>query len=114
MAYKPILTPQAESDIAEAFAYLSERAPEAAARWYRHVREGIASLAEMPLRCPMAPEGAKLGLELRHLLYGNRPSIYRIVFRVVEEVREVHVLAIRHAARKPLTDEEVQPFVELP
>lgn len=114
MAYKPIVQPQAEADIAEAFAYLSERAPEAAARWYRRVRDEIASLAEMPLRCPFAPEGAKLGFELRHLLYGRRPGIYRIVFRVLEDAREVHVLAVRHGARRPLTDEDVRPFLELP
>jgi toxin ParE1/3/4 len=113
MAYRIVVQPQAEADVAEAFTYLSERAPEAAARWYRRVRDEIASLDEMPLRCPLAPEGAKLGYELRHLLYGRRPGIYRIVFRVVEERWEVHVLAVRHGARKPLTDEDVQPFLEM-
>jgi len=113
MAYKPVVLPQAEADIAEAFTYLFERAPEAAARWYRHVRAAIESLAEMPARCPLAPEAAKLGVELRHLLYGQRPGVYRIVFRIVEDVGEVHVLTVRHGVRKPLTDEDMQPFLEL-
>jgi plasmid stabilization system protein ParE len=114
MAYKLVVLPQAEADITEAFTYLGERAPEIAARWYRHIRAEIESLAEMPARCPLAPQGAKMGLELRHLLYGKRPGIYRIVFRIVEDIQEVHVLAVRHGARKPLTDEDMKPFLELP
>jgi len=114
MASKLVVLPQAEADIAEAFTYLSERAPEVAAHWYRHIRGEIKSLTEMPARCPLAPEGTKLGLELRHLTYGKRPGIYRIVFRIVEEGQEIHVLAVRHGARRPLTDEEIKPFLELP
>lgn len=113
MAYKPIILPQAEADIAEAFIYLSEGAPEAATRWYHLIKTEIESLSAMPARCPLAPEAAKLGLELRHLLYGKRPGIYRIVFRIVEEAQEVHILAVRHGARKSLTDEEIQPFLKL-
>lgn len=113
MMYKLIILPQAEADIIEAFTYLSERAPEAAAQWYRRVRAEIASLASMPTRCPFAPESAKLGFELRQLLYGKRPGIYRIVFRVVEDREEIHILAIRHGARKPLNEEEILPFLEL-
>lgn len=57
MMYKLIVLPQAEADIAiaEAFTYLSERAPEAAARWYRRVQAEIVSLATTPIRCPIAP-----------------------------------------------------------
>lgn len=114
MAYRIIIHPRAEADLATALAYLSERAPEAAVNWYRRVIAEMESLAEMPSRCPIAPETSKLGVELRHLVHGNRPGIYRIVFRVVEEQSEVHVLTVRHGARKPLTEEELQPFLELP
>lgn len=114
MAYKIRLTTRAKTDLTTAFNYFEEKAPETAASWYRLVTAEIASLTEMAARCPLAPEAQKLGVELQHLLYGQRPSIYRIVFRVVEERQEVHVLTVRHGARKPLTDEDVQPFSELP
>ena len=114
MTYKLIVLPQAEADIAEAFLDISAQAPEAASRWYRYVRAEIESLANMPARCPLAPESAKLGFEMRQLLYGKHPGIYRIVFRMVEVREEVHILAIRHGARKPLTEEEMQSFLELP
>lgn len=113
MAYKLVIFPQAESDIGEAVAYLSERAPEATQRWYTLVKSEIESLAEMPARCPLSSEATKLGVELRQLLYGKRPGIYRIVFRILQESREVHVIAVRHGARKSLDAAEIELFLEL-
>jgi plasmid stabilization system protein ParE len=112
MDYKIVVLPQAEVDIAQAFTYISKHSPEAAARWYQKVKSAIASLHQMPARCPKATETAKLGVELRQLLHGKHPAVYRIVFRIVNE-REVHVLAVRHGARKPLTEEEARIFLEL-
>ena len=43
----------------------------------------------------MTPENDKL----RHLLYGNKPHIYRAIFRVVEKQKLIEVLHIRHGAR---------------
>jgi plasmid stabilization system protein ParE len=117
MAYKLFLTAQAKADIEQAFGHLSERSPETAAQWYRLVMREIASLKNMPARCPLAPESETLGVELRQLLHGKKRGIYRIVFRVVEgkgRKKEVHILTIRHGARKPLSDEEMQPFLEIP
>jgi mRNA-degrading endonuclease RelE of RelBE toxin-antitoxin system len=56
----------------------------------------------MPSRCPHAPESEQLQQDLKHLHYGKRTGSYRIVFKIVEDLREVHILSIRHAARKPL------------
>ncbi len=114
MAYNLVVMPQAQADIQEAFAYLSQHSPEAARRWYLTVREAIETLSEMPARCALAPEAAKLGVSLRQLLHGKHPSLYRIVFRIVEDAGEVHVLTVRHGARRPLTEDEMAPFLELP
>jgi hypothetical protein len=35
----------------------------------------------------------------RHLLYGNKPHIYRAIYRVLEKQKQVEVLHIRHSAR---------------
>jgi plasmid stabilization system protein ParE len=113
MAYRVIIQPRAEADIATAFSYLADRAPEIANAWYRRVLAEMESLAEMPSRCPMAPESDKVAFELRHLLYGKRPGVYRIVFRIVETAQEVHILTVRHSARKPLSDEDIQSFLQL-
>jgi hypothetical protein len=46
-------------------------------------------------RCPATLEHDKL----RHLLYGNKPHIYRAIYRMLEKQKQVEVLHIRHGAR---------------
>jgi toxin ParE1/3/4 len=46
--------------------------------------------------------------QLRHLLYGNKPHVYRVIFRVVEKQKRVDVLHIRHGARDKLKAPEVE------
>jgi plasmid stabilization system protein ParE len=99
-------------DIANTFDYLFERSPEAAGRWYRQVRNHIRSLAEMPERCTVTPESFTLGIKMRQLLCGRPPGVYRIVFRIAEDTREVHVLTVRHTARRPLSDDELEALLE--
>ena len=36
---------------------------------------------------------------LRHLLYGRKPHVYRVIYRIVERSGEVQILHIRHGAR---------------
>lgn len=112
MDYKIIVFPQAENDLAKAFSYLDEHSPNAASRWYRHLTDAINTLTELPERCAHAPETEKLGVEIRQLLYGQHPSVYRIVFRIVNENQEVHILTVSHSARKPLTEEEMELFLD--
>jgi hypothetical protein len=35
---------------------------------------------EFPERCPIAPENARFNFEVRQLLYGRKPHLYRILF----------------------------------
>jgi len=49
-------------------------------------------------RCPVARKRDKL----RHFLYGHKPHIYRVIFRVLERQRHTEVLHIRQAARRKL------------
>lgn len=43
----------------------------------------------------MTPENSKL----RHLLYGHKPHIYRVIYRVLEKRKEIVILHVRHGAR---------------
>jgi len=45
--------------------------------------------AEWPVRGP-----------LRHLLYGKKPHIYRVIYRFLEKQKQVEVLHIRHGTRR--------------
>lgn len=97
-----VIQPRAESDIAEAYQYIEKRAPDASVRWYNGIKNAILSLANMPSRCSYAPESEKLQQDLRHLHCGKRTASYRIIFKIIEDLKEVHVLTIRRAARNSL------------
>ena len=96
MGYAVDITERAGRDLALLFEVMHAQDSEAAARWYRGLAAGILSLSEHPKRCPAAPEDRGL----RHLLYGRKPNVYRVIFRVVEASRRVEVLHIRHGARR--------------
>lgn len=84
--------------------YVEKNAAEsnASARWFNDLEEAVASLTNLPNRCPLAAEGRRLKRKLRHLLYGAKPHVYRVVFEVDETRKTVWVLHIRHGARDKL------------
>ena len=79
---------------------LAQRAGDAGMQWFLRLEDAIASLATFPERCPLAPENARFSFEVRQLLYGRKPHLYRILFTVDGETG--YVLHIRHGRRKPL------------
>lgn len=66
----------------------------------------IETLNQMPERCPYAPENGLWGTEeLRQLLFQRHPSKYRILFHIDLSTDTVHVLQIRHDAKRYLHEE---------
>ena len=51
----------------------------------------------------MTPESDKF----RRLLYGNKPHIYRVIYRVLEKQKQAEVLHIRHGARRRFEGSDV-------
>jgi hypothetical protein len=49
-----------------------------------------------------APETARFPFEVRQLLYGRKPHVYRILFTI--EGERVKILHIRHGRREPVSD----------
>jgi plasmid stabilization system protein ParE len=99
MDFRVELTNRAQRDIASLRDWLdAEHAGGAGARWLAALRESIDTLAALPTRCPLAPESREFPLEIRQLLYGRRPHVYRILFVVDGDV--VHVLHVRHGRRR--------------
>jgi toxin ParE1/3/4 len=98
MAYLVNLTARAERDLADLYREINAENADTALKWYRGRRRAILSLEEQPNRCPATPEHD----QLRHLLYGNKPHIYRVIYRVLERQKHVQVLHIRHGARRRL------------
>jgi plasmid stabilization system protein ParE len=104
MAFRVEISAQAESDAEAILEWLiSQRAGETGIRWFLALENAIVSLARFPERCSRAPETAQFPFEVRQLLYGHRPHVYRILFTI--EGQTVNVLHIRHGRRKPLLGE---------
>lgn len=105
MDFRVELSDQAQRDIAAIHDWLrSQQAGDAGKRWFVALRSAIASLANLPSRCPFAPESRDSPVEVRQLLYGRRPHVYRILFAIEGDV--VQVLHIRHARRRPVSLEK--------
>ena len=101
MAFRVELSDRAQTDIAAIYDWLnSQQAGTAGERWFVALREAISSLSELPLRCRVAPESRDSPVEVRQLLYGRKPHVYRILFAVDGDL--VQVLHVRHARRRPL------------
>jgi plasmid stabilization system protein ParE len=100
MAFRVETTAAAERD-GEAILdwLLSEHAGDTGLRWFAALHDAIASLAELPRRCPLAPENDVFPFEVRQLLYGRKPNVYRILFTIEDQT--VYVLHIRHGRRQP-------------
>jgi plasmid stabilization system protein ParE len=102
MPYRVEITRAARAEAREAYLWMHEHSPEAAARWYNGLEEAIDTLRTHPRRCPLAPEAAFFGQEIRQLLYGRRRSVYRILFEISEDERTVHIVHVVHGARDNL------------
>jgi len=102
MAFEVRTTEEAEREAAAILDWLlEEQAGETGLRWFLRMEEAIASLAEFPRRCKLAPESENFPFEVREMLYGKKPHIYRILFTIEADV--VFILHIRHGRRVPLT-----------
>jgi plasmid stabilization system protein ParE len=88
--------PRAQRDLSSVYDWIEATDSDAALAWYRGLKDAILSLRNDPNRCPATPEDR----DLRHLLYGNKPHIYRVIYRVLDKQRQVDVLHVRHGARR--------------
>ncbi|OLE14731.1 MAG: hypothetical protein AUI36_38780 [Cyanobacteria bacterium 13_1_40CM_2_61_4] len=101
MAFRVEISAQAERDAETILEWLlTEHAGEAGIAWFLALDDAFASLTEFPERCPIAPESERFPFEVRQLLYGRNPHVYRILFTI--EANRVQILHIRHGRRKPI------------
>lgn len=90
------LTRSALHDLDEIHQWISLDSLGAADRWLNEIEAHVVSLAAFPNRNRKAPEALRFKANIRHLVVGN----YRVIYEVTP--REVLVLHVRHAARRPV------------
>jgi plasmid stabilization system protein ParE len=96
MAYHVRTSARAERDLTFLYKQINAEESAAARKWYLGLADAISSLQQHPHRCPRTAENPNI----RHLLYGRKPHVYRIIYSVVEKPKRVDVLHIRHGARR--------------
>ena len=101
MAYRVELTARATRDLRHIYLGIHADDSEQAFRWFNGLEAMVCSLEEHPARGAITPESRKL----HHLLYGNKPNVYRIIHRLDERGKTVKVLHIRHGPRDAFTRE---------
>ena len=105
MAFRVEVSLEAERDAEGILEWLlSQQTGQAGIDWFLALDDAFASLAQFPERCPIASENPRFPFEVRQLLYGRKPHIYRILFTIAGDT--VQVLHIRHGRRKPVDPTE--------
>lgn len=108
----------ASDDIDEVQDRLMASASEAhAEEWHEALLGVLATLATYPERCMLARENRLFKNDVRVYPFRHRASgvTHRILYEVVKEEMEapyVHVLHVRHGARKPMTRAEARKIEE--
>lgn len=98
MAYEVRLARRAIRDLDSIYKFIRAETSVRANDWFRGLEAEILSIETLPARGAITRERPKL----RHLLYGTKPDIYRVLYAIDQRLLVVNVLQIRHGARRPL------------
>lgn len=108
MTYRVQPTAQAEADIDRIFAWLSNRSPDGARRWYESFWGAAERLKTMPQSCVVAPESDEFDEEIRLLTFGTaRGRTYRALFVIRDDL--VQILCIRGPGERPVGPKDIEP-----
>jgi toxin ParE1/3/4 len=96
---------KAEFDLRRAEQFLVRLGPKSLSHWHTRLQRAIRGLREDPGRYPEADEAGNLNVDLREMLFGRRPHIYRVLFSIKVDTITIH--RIRHAARDRIDEDDL-------
>lgn len=110
MSYQTEFTDVADMEVQNILLWLIGKAPERVDSWQQGLEDAVASLSEMPSRCPLAPENTAFLMPVRQRLYGA----YRILFTLVDVDGDgsndtVRILHVRHGAQRYMGEDDEAP-----
>ena len=88
--YRVEITRSAERDALRIYEYIERKSPQQAAKWFAEIERQMRTLSQFPARCPVIPEADAIGVQYRHLIWGNYRTIFRVEVRIVYVVRVIH------------------------
>ena len=93
---------RAQADVDNIYLWLCQRSPMGAIAWYAVLLEKLAELGDNASSCSIAPESARIGVELRQAFFKTRRGrTYRLLFVIVGA--EARVLRVRGPGQRPVT-----------
>ena len=98
MAYRVEVSARARRDLDAIYEFIQAEESDHALTWFLGLAEALRSLSELPYRSPVTPDDPNR----RHLFYGHKPHVYRVIYRIDEPSRMVRIITVRHGARRPL------------
>ncbi len=104
MEYLVRLTDRTLRDLQAIYERIQAESSDRAYAWFNGLADAIYSLSHYPDRGAHTPESK----QLRHLIYGTKPDIYRIIYAVDKRNHAVDVLHIRHGARASFVPERIR------
>jgi toxin ParE1/3/4 len=98
MAYLVEVTLRARQELIQLYERISADDSATAARWFNGLEAAVLTLERFPRRCPAAPESKRAKRQLRHLLYGSKRDVYRVIYDIDEARKLVRVRSVKHTA----------------
>lgn len=106
MSYRLNITPRALAELEQEYAWLLRRTPQHAPSWYGGLVDQLFALETSNGSFRPALESDAFEEPLFEIRYGSRRHQRRVLFIV--RGKNIHVVSVRHGARKPLTSEELE------
>ena len=88
--YRVEIARSVERDALGIYGYLERNSAVKAAQWFAEIERQIRTISRLPKRCPVIPEADDIGVEYRHLVWGNYRTLFRIDGSTVWVVRVLH------------------------
>jgi plasmid stabilization system protein ParE len=97
---------RARADADSIYEWLYQRSPQGADSWYAAFLAKLTSLQTNAAGCPVAPEAAKIAMDVRQAFFkSRRGKSYRLLFIV--EQNAVRVLRVRGPGQRPVTRRDI-------
>jgi plasmid stabilization system protein ParE len=102
MAFEIVYSLEAERDLDVILTWLLEEGSgETGLRWFQRLQDAISTLRELPHRCPLARENASVPFEMRQLVYGRKPHVYRVLFTIDDNT--IYIVHVRGPKQKTVS-----------
>lgn len=110
MTFKIRWSPKAmDSLVTHAGWWAAHHSEQQGLRFFDGFVNAVDTLAELPLRCPLAPENSVMDFELRQLHFGTGShSTHRALFTIDQKNQTVTILLVRRHSQRGVSADDLE------